>query len=447
MTPTSTAEVARVVRAAGRHGQRMTVGGAGHAAIPAVSAGVLLRTGGLGDVDLDVAARSARVGVGASWHDVIARTVPHGLAPLCGSAPHVDVGGYLLGGGLGPLGRTFGYSSDLVSSIEIVTADGETNEGSTTNEPDLFWALRGGKGGFGVVTAMTVGLLRTPTLYGGGEYYPGTDAPALLRAWRDLVTTDLPETISTSLAIARVPDLPQVPAPIRGRTVVNLRVAYVGSADDAERLLAPLRAVVGRPLLGGCRDLPYAELGTIHNDPTAPGTSIAGGILLDTFDPDTVATILDLAGPDVTTSVSSVEIRHLGGALARPADPLDAVSGRNARVGLWVLGILPPGADADTTAQTHDHIRHILDAVAPWSTSAVQINFCGAVNTAAEAAGAWSRLWPPASPVSAGRGTRLGCSRGYREPSCRRRRSARDPTPFRPDHRGEPSAAGCRRLR
>ena len=140
------------------------------------------------------------------------------------------------------------------------------------------------------------------------------------------------------------------------------------------------------PISGGVGELPYAQIGTIHNDPTAAASVATAGTLLDRLDPDTVAAILGVAGPDVATPLTMVEVRHFGGALARPVSPADAVSGRGAAFGVWVSAALP---DPAARPAAEDAVRGVVDALAPWSTGGVQINFCGSVNTAEEAARAW----------------------------------------------------------
>ena len=164
----------------------------GHAEIPPVTGGILLATRRLDDVRVDVAARTASVGAGATWHDVVEPAAAAGLAPLCGSAPAVGVAGFLVGGGLGPLSRTFGFSADHVRSFDVVCADGALRTVSADSDPDLFWGLRGGKGGFGVVTAAVVELLELPAIYGGGQYYATADVPALLRAYQAFADETLP---------------------------------------------------------------------------------------------------------------------------------------------------------------------------------------------------------------------------------------------------------------
>ena len=384
------ADVVATVRIAAAAGLPITVIGGGHGDIPRVTDGIVLTTRRLTDVRLDIADRTAVVGAGATWHAVLDVATPAGLAPLCGSAPAVGVVGYLLGGGMGPIGRTFGFSSDHVRSFDIVLADGELRTASAERDPELFWALRGGKGGLGVVTSATVELLQLSTICGGGQYYSAADIPELLRAYQRFVGSAVPDSLTTSLAILRLPDLPMLPPPLRGQTVAQLRIGFVGPAAEAEVLLAPLRAAVAPPILGASGELPYAEIGTIHNDPTLPSAHATAGILLDRLDADTVEAVLAVAGPDVPTPLAIVEIRHLGGAFAGPASPRDAVSGREAAFGIWVSGApMPVPFDPAAMANTEAAVRDVLDALAPWSTGAVQINFCGSVNTAQEAAAAW----------------------------------------------------------
>ena len=394
---TTAADVQGTVQVAAVAHLPIVVIGSGHGDIPAVTTGILLNTRKINSVTIDIAGRTATVGVGASWHDVLAIATPAGLAPLGGSAPAVGVGGYLLGGGMGPIGRTVGFSSDHVRAFEIVCADADLRTVTAQDDPELFWALRGGKGGFGVVLSVTVELLELPSIYGGGEYYPAAEIPALLRAFQVMVSSVVPDELSTSVAILRLPDIPQLPPPLRGQTVAHLRVGYVGDPADragwaaaAERLLQPLRAAVGAPLLGAIGELPYADIGSIHNDPTVPSAHATAGILLSALDQHTIEAILDVAGPGVQAPLAIVEIRHLGGAFAAAAGPRDAVSGREAGFGVWVSGTpMAPDVDPAALSATAAAVRGVLDVVRPWSTGAVQINFCGSVNTAEEAAGAW----------------------------------------------------------
>lgn len=183
------ADVAATVAVASERGERLTILGSGHGRLHEVHGGVAISMRALADVEVDTGKRSARIGAGATWEPVLAATAPRGLAPLCGSAPAVGVAGYLLGGGLGPLARACGFSADHIQAVEVVTpADGSLTV-TAESYPDLFWALRGGKGGLGVLTAVTIGLLPLTEVYGGGPIElinfigRANDADAVLRSW------------------------------------------------------------------------------------------------------------------------------------------------------------------------------------------------------------------------------------------------------------------------
>jgi FAD/FMN-containing dehydrogenase len=208
-----------------------------------VEGAVLITTGRMDGVEIDPAARTARVAAGAHWQQVVDAATPVGLAPLNGSSAKVGVTGYVLGGGLSPtMGRTYGWAADHVRAIEVVTADGTWRRATPTDEPHLFWALRGAKGNFGVVTAIEIDLFPVTTYFGGGLFYAGEHTAAVLHAYREWITT-APDELNSSVALLRLPPLPEVPEPLRGRLVVHVRVCHLGSVSDGERLVAPLRAV------------------------------------------------------------------------------------------------------------------------------------------------------------------------------------------------------------
>ncbi|WP_327011141.1 FAD-binding oxidoreductase [Dactylosporangium sp. NBC_01737] len=349
---TSTADVAAAIRWAGRHGLPVAVQATGHGAVrPAVDC-VLITTRRMQDLTVDPAARTARAAAGVRWSSVIEAAAPHGLAPLNGSSSQVGVVGYTLGGGLGPLGRTFGFAADHVRSVQIVTADGVTRTVDAGHESDLFWAVRGGKGNFGVVTAIEFDLFDVPALTGGGIYFPATHAAEVLHAYRQWAP-GLPERMNTSLAMLRLPPLPQLPEPLRGAFVVHLRVAYLGDATDAERLLAPMLAAAPA-LLGGVGEMPYQAVDAIHQDPVDPTPTRERGVLLGELTASTVEGLLAAAGPQVDVPLIMVELRHLGGALGRPPAVPNAVTGRDAAYSLFVIGLgvpeLVPVVDAVTGA-------------------------------------------------------------------------------------------------
>ena len=205
----STADVAAAVRFAAKHGLPVGVQATGHGAVTAIDAGVLISTRAMTHVSIDPIERTATVGAGARWKAVVEAAAAHGLAPLNGSSSDVGVVGYTVGGGLPLMGRTFGFAADHVQRMTVVTADGAVREVSPESEPDLFWGLRGGKGNLGIVTEMTVDLVPVNRIYGGGIFFPGEHAPALLRAYRDWIA-GLDEQTNTSIALLRLPPIPDL---------------------------------------------------------------------------------------------------------------------------------------------------------------------------------------------------------------------------------------------
>ena len=191
-----------------------------------------------------------------------------GLASLHGSSPSVGAIGYTAGGGIPLLAREYGFAADHVRAVELVTADGRLRRLTEDEDPDLFWAVRGGKGNFGVITAMEIGLVPRNRLYGGGLFFPGERAAEVLSSWREWSLT-VPENMSTSLALLRLPPLPEVPEPLRQGLAIHVRIAYTGSAGEGEKLVAPLRSL-GARVLDTVAEMPYAAVPSIHMDPPEP---------------------------------------------------------------------------------------------------------------------------------------------------------------------------------
>jgi FAD/FMN-containing dehydrogenase len=382
VVPRTADDVAAAVRWAGEHDLPVSVQATGHGAVLTITEGMLISTRLLDEVTIDPERRTARVGAGVKWRRVIDAGAEHGLAGLCGSTSDVGVIGYTLGGGLPLLGRAYGFSSDHVRSFDVVTGDGRSHHVESGDGSELGWALRGGKGNVGVVTGMEIELLDIADLYGGAIFWPGALAPTLLPAFVEWTKT-LPDDFCTSISLLRLPPLPEIPEPLRGQFTVHLRVGYVGTDADGERLLAPMREVAP-PMIDMVGRMPYAELDRIHMDPENPVPYEEGGLVLREITPETIAAILEQAGPDSQCPLLLVEIRLMGGALARERD--DAVGGRDAAYTLFGVGaLMPPVADAVPGA-----IAALMAAGAPWSTGRTMVNFHGAPGDAADRARAWT---------------------------------------------------------
>ena len=316
-------------------------------------------------VTVDPARRTATAGGGVRWAQVLTRTAPLRLIPLCGSSPDVGVAAYTLGGGLGSLGRLHGWAADRVRRIRLVTPDGELREVTAHTDAELFWALRGGGGGFGVVTEVEFDLVPGAALYGGGLYLPGEAAPELLAAFGRSTAT-APDELSLSVAFITFPDIDPVPAPLRGRGPHVRHPQVCDEPAAAERLIAPLRAVA-TPLLDTVRPLPIVEFGTIHGDPTRPQPVSCGGAVLPRWDDAALAVLLAEIG---RSTPHMLELRHLGGALARPPAVADAVGHRDAGFTVFTSAYPGPAFEAAAAAQTAMYERLL-----PWSGGRSLYNF------------------------------------------------------------------------
>jgi FAD binding domain len=379
---TNAADVAAAVRYAARRGLAVGIHATGHGGYASRDT-VIVSTHRMLACSVDPALATATVQAGVPWSMVISAAAPHGLAPLSGSASSVGAIGYTVGGGAGPIIRSHGFAADHVTSLQLVTADGQVRVVDAEHDPDLFWAVRGGKANFGVVTQMTTRLVRLPTLYAGAVYFPGEQAAELLHGWRAWVDT-LDERTSSSIALVRLPDRPHVPAPLRGRLTVHLRFAHTGDAESGRATLEPMLRLAP-PLIDAVREMPYSDVDSIHNDPTEPLPAWSRGSFLSGLPAAALDRLLDQAGPGVESPLVVVELRHLGGAASRHPDPDNSVAGRDAPFVVNAVGpLFPPIAEIVPTVG-----QRLLDALAPWSTGQEPVNFSGGPRTPGDGISAW----------------------------------------------------------
>jgi hypothetical protein len=385
---TCAADVAAAVTWAAAHDLRVAVQATGHGPVRNAAGSLMITTRRMQGLSIDPERRIARVEAGVKWVRVLEAAAEFGLAGLCGSSSDVGVVGYTLGGGMGSLGRKHGFAADHVQAIEIVTADGQLRRICADSEPELFWAVRGGKGNFGIVTAIEIGLVPVPSLFGGGIFFSGDDAPALLHRFRQWAPT-LPDEVSTSIAILRVPDMEELPPPLRGQTVVHLRFAYAGEDHAlAERLLSPMK-VAGTIVLGYVGPMRTDEMDGIHMDPVDPMPAWEKGMVLTDLPEEAVDALLATAGPQLQIPLIMAEIRLMGGALGRQAKVPNAVPGRTGAYSVLVLGPAVP-----ELAQVVPAIgKGVLGALRPWKSAESMINFLGDVEGPEEVLAAY----PPAS--------------------------------------------------
>ncbi|MFI5845547.1 FAD-binding oxidoreductase [Catenuloplanes sp. NPDC051500] len=367
---TGVADVQAAIRFARAHELPVAVVATGHGAFVSADGAVLINVRRMDGVTIDARQHTATVGAAVEMQTLVDEAAEDGLAPLAGSSPNVGVAGFTLGGGISPtLGRTHGYAADHVLSAEIVTPDGEARTIDPSTEPDLFWAIRGGKGNFGVITSLTVALFPVTRLYGGGLFFPGEHAPAVVAAYRALIA-DAPEELTASIAFLRLPPAPFVPEPLRGRFTVHVRISYLGSAADGAALIAGLRAAAPT-LIDAVAEMPFTAVAAIHADPVDPLPTYEVSASLADFPQEAADALLAAAGPDSDLPVLMVELRQLGGALSRePAVP-NAVAYRGAGFQLFAAAVGAPGMDEEFRPA----LEGVTKALSPWATGHTQINF------------------------------------------------------------------------
>jgi hypothetical protein len=365
-------DVAAAVRYAHDEGLPVTVQATGHGASVPADGSVLVSTRRMRGVRVDPVARVARVEAGVRWRAVIDAAVPHGLAPLSGSSSGVGVVGYTLGGGLGHLARRHGFAADHVRAIDLVTATGELTTVTAQSDPELFWAVRGGQARFGIVTALELDLFPVPRFFGGAMLFTGPAVGDVLQAFSTWAPT-MPEEVTTSVALLRLPPVDDVPPPLRGVVTLALRFGFTGSPEQGQALLAPMREVATTPVLDSVGPMSYAGVDGIHMDPTEPMPAVATGGLLGSMPAGLVDTLLGVAGPDVEVPLAMVELRLMGAALGRPPVVPNAVAGRDGAFSLSVVAPAPP----PLLETAHAVTSGVVDALAPWSTGSSLVNFAG----------------------------------------------------------------------
>jgi FAD/FMN-containing dehydrogenase len=292
-----------------------------------------------------------------------------GLAALAGSAPDVGVVGYTLGGGLSWLGRSHGLAANSVLAIELVTADGQHRRVDDDQDPELFWALRGGGGSFGIVTAVEFRLYPITEVHAGVLFWPIAAAHDVLHTYREWVGA-VPASVTSVGRLLRFPPLPDLPEHLRGRDFVVVEAACQLPVAEADELLAPLRAL--QPELDTFGPTPVAQLGALHMDPDGPVPAFGDGMLLADLPADAIDAFIDAVGPESGSPLLSAELRHLGGALTPGTCPGGAVSGLDAAFAMFGVG-MTPDADADRAVRASADVLH--RALAPWSSGGSYLNF------------------------------------------------------------------------
>jgi hypothetical protein len=398
--PARADDVVAAVRFARGHGLGVAGQSTGHGATGTVQSDVLLiNNGNWSGVTIDQANRIGRVLPGTQWGQVADAAQPYGLVGLQGSSVVVGVVGYSLGGGLGWLGRRYGLAANSIRAVEMVNAQAQLVRVDAASDPELFWALRGGGGNFGLVTALEFDLYPVEQVYGGYVTWPIADAAEVLRHYRDWVQT-VPESVTATAMLLRPPGAP---------AVVYVGAVYLGDAQAGAKLMSPLlnfgqpadvvfgattTSVIHQmqpssangftpPSADTFAEIPSTALGAIHLDPADPVPSHGNSSLLGSLPDAAIDTLVQLAGANSACPLPIVELRQIGGALGRPAPGAGALPYLNGEFVLFTLGITDTPADTQAALA---YEQQVLGALKPWSNGGVYMNF---VDDAVSPAGGW----------------------------------------------------------
>ncbi len=366
--PENAQDVAEIVSYARECGLQVAPQGTGHnaTALGSLEHTILLKTHRIREVSIDPEARTARVGAGVLWIEVVEAAAEHGLAALAGSSPDVGVVGYTLGGGLSWLARKHGIGANQVTAVELVTADGRFVRATREDEPDLFWAVRGGGGAFGVVTALEFNLFPIVEVYAGILWFPVERAKEVLRAWRAW-TDGVPDEMTSVGRILQFPPIPQIPEEVRGQSFVVVEAIYCGDEAAGAELVAPLREL--GPVMDTVQTIPVTALSHLHMDPEEPVPGHGDGGMLVDVDDDLIDAFVQTV---VGTPILSAELRHLGGAVARPRPEHGAVASFESPFISFAVGMTP-------TPELHAAVEGCVtvwrEAIAPWESRHTYMNF------------------------------------------------------------------------
>jgi hypothetical protein len=369
---TSADDVAATVAFAAANGLRVSGQGTGHGAagLPDLEGTILIKTEGMRGVEIDADAGIARVEAGVLSLELGEAAQPHGMCSMPGSSPDVGVVGYTLGGGLSWLGRKHGFACNRVRAIELVTADGEARTVDAENEPDLFWALRGGGGGYAIVTALRVELLPIAEVYAGALLFPAAVGAEAVRIYRDWAAA-APDEVSSVVRFVTPPPIPDVPEPLRGTPLLTIDGACIGTQAEGEAAFAPLREI-GETIMDNFEWMPTAGLSRIHMDPENPVPGIGEGGLVGELSDEAIDAFVGLAGPDSGSPMLLSELRHLGGAMGRPAADGGALSHLDAGYVMYSVGMLMTPELGEALRR---YIEQIGETMKPYAAEGGYFNF------------------------------------------------------------------------
>jgi FAD/FMN-containing dehydrogenase len=363
-------DVSKVIRFARENGLKVTGQGTGHGAAPLGSLDevILIKTERMRGVVIE--GEKARAEAGALAADVAGAAIERGMSSMPGTSPNVGVVGYTLGGGLSWLGRKYGWACNRVAAIELVTADGETRTVDATSDPDLFWALRGGGGGYAIVTALHLELLPIAEAYAGALIFPAEVGVEGVRRYRDWAAV-APEEAGSMIRLLDLPPIPDIPEPLRGQKLLAIAASHIGSKEEGEKAIAPLREI-GEPVMETFDQVPTPALTQIAMDPEPPSPALGHHSVIGELPDEAIDAFYEVAVPESGSPLLLAELRQLGGALARPAENGGALGKLDGEFTMLGIGLLMDPAMRDPIDAQLDKLA---DALKPWAVEGGYYNY------------------------------------------------------------------------
>jgi hypothetical protein len=365
-------DIAETVRFAAAHDLRVSGQGTGHGAfaLGSLEETILIKTERMRGIEIDPGAQTARVEAGVLVEELGEAAQAHGLSSMPGSAPDVGVTGYTLGGGLSWLGRKYGFACNRVRAIELVSAGGEPRTVDAENEPDLFWALRGGGGDYAIVAALHLDLVPIADVYAGALLYPAALGAEGVRVYRDWAAT-VGDEVTSVVRFLRPPDVPDVPEPLRNLPLLTIDGACIGDRAAGEAAIAPLRASLGEPIMDTFDQIPAEGLCRIHMDPEQPVPGLGNHLPIRELPDAAIEAFAELGDPE-SSPLLLTELRQLGGALGRPDENGGALTHLDTAFVMFGIGM-------PVTPELGQAIEAQLDsfdaAMGPWAADGGYFNF------------------------------------------------------------------------
>jgi hypothetical protein len=368
----SAEDVAKTVRFAAENELQVTAQGSGHGALSlrSLEDTILVKTERMRGVEIDAGAQTARVEAGVLSLELAEAAAAQGLSSLPGTSPDVCITGFTLGGGLSWLGRRYGFACNRVRAVELVTADGEARTVDAENEPGLFWALRGGGGDYGVVTALQVSLVPIADVYAGALLFGAEVGAEGIRAYREWAA-GVSDDVTSIVRFLRPPDVPAVPEFLRGKALLTIDAACIGDKAAGEAAIAPLREI-GEPILDTFDQVPPPGLCKIHMDPEQPVPGFGHHRVLRDLPDEAIDAFVGVAGPESGSPLLLTELRQLGGALGRPDPDGGALSHLDADWVMFGVGMVMSPQMGEAVDAGLDRIH---EAMEPWAADGGYFNF------------------------------------------------------------------------